>query len=565
LRSSIPSRFIPVPEPLDSPPLPTHASFTPLTESLAHSVPFETDADVSVTPVANATRSIHEHPAFNQELSPDARSLLKALRTAHDNESRLQAELASSVDEFAAYRSKADAGREALLAELSRLRNAELTKPKLNVVAVQKGIEDLRRDCQELMTLANAQQSSFHEAMSTFVDRVLAAVPSVDLERIRVERDDAVRARLVAEEALRNESNLRRMLHNEIMQLKGSVRVVCRIRPVSDNERDARLTAVVHGDVQSPTILTLTNPRTGAQSQHDYDVVLGAHTSAESVFSPARDLVVSALDGYCVAIFAYGPTGSGKTFTMAGTPEIPGVNFRALKVLFDLMKMREETHRYQVHLSVIELYNRHVYDLLADPQHVERVKLSVGRDESGVVEVKGAMEVAVESWAAMEQGLWRGMQSRSQNSTAVNERSSRSHCIVRVRISGHCIATGRSYRSRINLVDLAGSENMERSGLSGTRLTESKHINQSLSALGGVFHALSTNRAHIPFRDDKLTYILSDALGGEGKTLVYVCLNPCVTHLAETLNSLQFASRIRTIRQSAKPNTQPRPMSASVS
>ncbi|KAL1563861.1 Kinesin-like protein KIN-14P [Salvia divinorum] len=137
-----------------------------------------------------------------------------------------------------------------------------------------------------------------------------------------------------------------------------------------------------------------------------------------------------------------------------------------------------------------------------------------------------------------------GLQNRAKSSTAMNERSSRSHSIVSIHTRGTDLKSGSSLRGSLHLVDLAGSERIDRSEVTGDRLKEAQHINKSLSALGDVVFALLQKSAHVPYRNSKLTQVLQSSLGGHAKTLMFVQLNPDATSFSETLSTLKFAERV---------------------
>eukprot|EP00474_Spongospora_subterranea_P011746 CRZ12204.1 hypothetical protein [Spongospora subterranea] len=492
-----------------------------------------------------------------QSNSSDVQQLLNALQVAHENVAVCQEELRSSIREFSEYKLQAEASVQRLQLEIETLRACHITNEgqsrsgALSYVKLSIPIRfsDMRSQLSKLKESILVVREFFDISLRKLARRLQQqaqkSVETAFLNTARLTYDlgEARREKSLMETLYKKEMVLRRLLHDEVLRLKGSNRVISRIRPVADCERMSQLAPILHCDTHDSTSLTLTNPITGSQSQHEFDLVIGDHGSQESVFAPIRDLIVSALDGFPVSIFAYGAAGSGKTYTMSGTPANPGMTFLTMKSLFGLIDTRSTTHRYQVSLSIIELYNKLVFDLLSNPDRTVHCELSLDADEKGVVDVKGALEVEVNTWTAMEQGLWRGLRA------SISDRSSRSHCIVRVKIDGICQATGTKYQSRLNLVDLAGSENMDTAGLSGVRISGNKHINKSVISLGGIFRAMSSKRAHIPFRDNKLTYLLSDALSGEAKTVVIFCMSPCATQLSETLNSIQFATMLRSLRQ----------------
>uniref|UniRef100_A0A0E0HSC2 Kinesin motor domain-containing protein n=1 Tax=Oryza nivara TaxID=4536 RepID=A0A0E0HSC2_ORYNI len=299
-----------------------------------------------------------------------------------------------------------------------------------------------------------------------------------------------------------------RKLFNEVQELKGNIRVHCRIRPFLPGEDQTSTTIEYVGDNGE---LILANPAKRGKEGHKlfkFNKVLGPSASQDEVFKEIQPLIRSVLDGYNVCIFAYGQTGSGKTYTMTGpenaTEKDWGVNYRALNDLFHISRSRRDTVMYKVSVQMIEIYNEQIHDLLGNS----------------------------------------GLENRSVGATALNERSSRSHSVVTMHIQGIDLKTGVTLRGALHLVDLAGSERVDRSAATGDRLKEAQHINKSLSALGDVIFSLSQKNAHVPYRNSKLTQVLQNSLGGHAKTLMFVQVNPDVSSYAETLSTLKFADRV---------------------
>uniref|UniRef100_K3Y4Y9 Kinesin motor domain-containing protein n=1 Tax=Setaria italica TaxID=4555 RepID=K3Y4Y9_SETIT len=266
------------------------------------------------------------------------------------------------------------------------------------------------------------------------------------------------------------------------------------------------------------------------------------------VFADTQPLIRSIMDGFNVCIFAYGQTGSGKTYTMSGpdvtTEETWGVNYRSLNDLFEISQTRADSITYDVKVQMIEIYNEQVRDLLMTDEirnnsHVNGLNIP----DANIVPVKCARDVL---------DLMKvGQRNRAVGSTALNERSSRSHSVLTVHVQGKEVISGSTLRGCLHLVDLAGSERVDKSEATGERLTEAKHINKSLSALGDVIAALAQKSSHVPYRNSKLTQVLQDALGGQAKTLMFVHVNPETDSFIETMSTLKFAERVATIELGA--------------
>ncbi|KAL4556329.1 hypothetical protein LXL04_038977 [Taraxacum kok-saghyz] len=343
------------------------------------------------------------------------------------------------------------------------------------------------------------------------------------------------------------ESTERRKLYNEVIELKGNIRVFCRCRPLNQDEITKGSTSVVDFESSQENELKIT-ASDSSKKQFKFDHIFRPEDNQEAVFSQTLPLVVSVLDGFNVCIFAYGQTGTGKTFTMEGNAENRGVNYRTLEELFKVSKERSEIMRYEVSVSMLEVYNEKIRDLLVedkDPEQQPPKKLEIKQSAEGTQEVPGLAEVAVSKTDEVWELLKNGSRVRSVGSTNANELSSRSHCLLRVTVRGENLVNGHKTRSHLWLVDLAGSERVGKIEVEGERLKESQFINKSLSALGDVISALASKTSHIPYRNSKLTHILQSSLGGDCKTLMFVQISPSSADLGETICSLNFASRVR--------------------
>ena len=331
-----------------------------------------------------------------------------------------------------------------------------------------------------------------------------------------------------------------------------------------------------------------------------FDEASGQEVIWESVGAPA---VSAALEGYNAAILAYGQTGAGKTFTMVGQPGSEGIIPRAAADVFDRIGRDRSGHEYCIRASFLQIYNEQISDLLRP----ERTGLPIREDKQRGLYVEGLSDVVVRSTLEVLALLQRGHAARATAATQANELSSRSHAVFVLTISrgsgsssgGGDAAAGGGVVARLRLVDLAGSESA-RGGVSGQRLEECKKINQSLSALGNVIHALGRapsavdargglhSRAehhspasrgaappaslaglgtaglgaaafghaasHVPYRDSKLTRLLQDAVGGNSVSTLVACVSTAAAAAAETLSTLKFAARARRVRNHARVN-----------
>jgi len=292
----------------------------------------------------------------------------------------------------------------------------------------------------------------------------------------------------------------------------------------------------------------------GKMASFNFDKVFSQESTQEEVFDETGPLVVSVLDGYNVCIFAYGQTGSGKTHTMEGCEAMRGVNYRSLEMLFSLAHERRRVAKYEFKVSLLEIYNEQIKDLIElHDDKGELKKLDVKNDPNGGTYVGGASAASdlkttvVTCIADVLEVMAVGMRNRSTSSTQMNSQSSRSHCIFSVHATCTDILKGGTTFGKMHLVDLAGSERLSRTGAEGNRLTEAKNINKSLSALGNCISSLVSKAKYTPFRDSKLTHLLQDSLGGDSKMLMFVCASPCDADAQESKCSLEFATRVGTV------------------
>ncbi|XP_054824248.1 kinesin-like protein KIN-14J [Prosopis cineraria] len=338
-----------------------------------------------------------------------------------------------------------------------------------------------------------------------------------------------------------------RKLYNEVQDLKGNIRVYCRIRPFLPGQSQNQTTIELIGDNGE---LVVSNPlKHGKETRKlfKFNKVFGPTASQEEVFMDTQPLIRSVLDGYNVCIFAYGQTGSGKTYTMSG-PSLSsksdwGVNYRALHDLFHISQSRKGSIVYEVGVQMVEIYNEQVRDLLSGNGPQKRLGIWNSSQPNGLV-VPDASLHSVNSMTDVLELMNVGLMNRATGSTALNERSSRSHSVLTVHVRGMDLETSTLLRGCLHLVDLAGSERVERSEATGDRLKEAQHINKSLSALGDVIFALAQRNPHVPYRNSKLTQLLQSSLGGQAKTLMFVQLNPDTASYCETISTLKFAVRV---------------------
>ncbi|XP_030946459.1 kinesin-like protein KIN-14J isoform X1 [Quercus lobata] len=337
-----------------------------------------------------------------------------------------------------------------------------------------------------------------------------------------------------------------RRLYNEVQDLKGNIRVYCRIRPFLPGQSKKHTTIEYIGENGE---LVIMNPSKGKDSRRmfKFNKVFHPTSTQEEVFMDTQPLIRSVLDGYNVCIFAYGQTGSGKTYTMSGpsvsSKEDWGVNYRALNDLFQISQSRKSSIAYEIGVQMVEIYNEQVRDLLSSDGPQKRLGIWSTTQPNGLAVPEASMH-SVQSTSDVLEFMHIGLMNRAVGATALNERSSRSHSVLTVHVRGTDLETNAVLRGSLHLVDLAGSERVDRSEATGDRLREAQHINKSLSALGDVIFALAQKSSHVPYRNSKLTQVLQSSLGGQAKTLMFVQLNPDTDSYSETISTLKFAERV---------------------
>ncbi|KFV76374.1 Kinesin-like KIFC3, partial [Struthio camelus australis] len=342
----------------------------------------------------------------------------------------------------------------------------------------------------------------------------------------------------------RRELQLRKKCHNELVRLKGNIRVFGRVRPITKEDGEgAEAANAVTFDPDDDAVLHLMHK--GKHVSFELDKVFPPQATQEDVFQEVQALVTSCIDGYNVCIFAYGQTGAGKTYTMEGTRANPGINQRALQLLFAEVRSKAADWDYAITVSVAEIYNEALRDLLGKaPQ--EKLEIKLCPDGSGQLYVPGLTEFRVQSVEDINKvrpasgSCW---QAGRQGKAALKLVG----CGPDAYPGGGGFFFGSLPPGKLNLVDLAGSERVGRSGAEGGRLREAQYINKSLSALGDVIYALRSRQGHVPFRNSKLTYLLQDSLSGDSKTLMVVQVSPAEKNTSETLCSLKFAERVRSV------------------
>ncbi|KAK4492016.1 hypothetical protein RD792_002804 [Penstemon davidsonii] len=350
-----------------------------------------------------------------------------------------------------------------------------------------------------------------------------------------------------------------------------NVQVIVRCRPLSEDEVRLHTPVVISCNDNRREVCAVQNI---ANKQIDrtfnFDKVFGPLSQQKDLYDQAVcPIVFEVLEGYNCTIFAYGQTGTGKTYTMEGGarkkngefPSDAGVIPRAVRQIFNILE--SQNAEYNMKVTFLELYNEEITDLLAPEEcskftdDKSKKPIALMEDGKGGVFVRGLEEEIVTTANEIYKILEKGSAKRRTAETLLNKQSSRSHSIFSITIHiKECTPEGEEMIKcgKLNLVDLAGSENISRSGAREGRAREAGEINKSLLTLGRVINTLVEHSGHIPYRDSKLTRLLRDSLGGKTKTCIIATISPSIHCLEETLSTLDYAHRAKNIKNKPEIN-----------
>ncbi|XP_077203641.1 kinesin-like protein KIF25 isoform X2 [Paroedura picta] len=499
--------------------------------------------------------------------------------------------------------------------------------------AIQRLKQDMKNLHLSALALAKGLQ---HQSKNSFY-QILAAVRRLqlhneDMATFQIKALELEQSLLDVSERYQKEKETRKILHNSLIELRGNIRVHCRIRPLlpldtapgelvlEDRHRSLSEKVVCAADEETVLIKCSRPGHALINKILQFERVYSPAETQETVFADVSPLLTSLLDGYNVCIMAYGQTGSGKTYTMLGPqpeenfaflleeePEL-GIIPRAAEEVFRLISEKPPGSHW-VEVSVIEVYNNDVFDLLAKDNYGTTigVKRDIVTNKEGKSDVPLLVYEPVEDAVEFMELVQKGLQLRVKHPTLVHAHSSRSHLVVTLTIMtkavlgdgfGDCSSRRlnkehffnspqsvnddkptypsrssspaqflsestekhKQMRTKLLLVDLAGSECVGMSGVTGAVLRETSFINRSLSALADVLAAISENRSHVPYRNSKLTHLLQDSIGGDAKLLLVLCVSPSPKYITESLQTLGFGTRARQVqRGQAKKRNQPGP------
>ncbi|KAF5304424.1 hypothetical protein FQR65_LT07954 [Abscondita terminalis] len=348
----------------------------------------------------------------------------------------------------------------------------------------------------------------------------------------------------------------------------GNIRVVIRVRPFNERENTPNNRNVIkivdkttivfdpkeddepffyHGVPQKNRDIM---KKSNKNLNFTFDQVFGNEANNEIVFEfSTKSLIESLMNGYNCSVFVYGATGAGKTHTMLGREQDPGITFLTLMELFKKKEELEAERDFEIGITYLEVYNENVQDLLCPGP-----SLSLREDGKYGVIVAGIKMQKIEATETVFELLEQGNRNRTQHPTDANAESSRSHAVFQVYLRMKFKATNEIRISKLSMIDLAGSERGAATGFSGARFTEGANINKSLLALGNCINSLADGNRHVPYRDSKLTRLLKDSLGGNCQTVMIANVSPSAFNYEDTYNTLKYAMRAKKIKASIKKN-----------
>ncbi|XP_061456303.1 kinesin-like protein KIF19 [Rhineura floridana] len=342
--------------------------------------------------------------------------------------------------------------------------------------------------------------------------------------------------------------------------------VAVRIRPINKAEVEEGATIIAHRVGDQMVVLMdpsedpddILRANRSREKAFIFDMVFGHRATQEEVYmSTTKNLIEGVISGYNATIFAYGPTGAGKTYTMLGTDSEPGIYLRTLNDLFRAIEATSDDMDYSVCMSYLEIYNEVIRDLLNPSSGF----LELREDSKGSIQIAGITEVSTTNAQEIMELLMKGNKARTQEPTAANKTSSRSHAVLQVLVKQKSRVKDVSEEVRVGrlfMVDLAGSERAAQTQNRGKRMKEGAHINRSLLALGNCINALSekggSRTQYINFRDSKLTRLLKDSLGGNSRTVMIAHISPASTYFEESRTTLIYAYRAKNIKTRVKRN-----------
>ncbi|KAJ3257989.1 kinesin-like protein Klp5 [Boothiomyces macroporosus] len=343
-----------------------------------------------------------------------------------------------------------------------------------------------------------------------------------------------------------------------------NITVAVRVRPLLETEKiqkkDRRQSFLVNAEESDRTIHILDSnilsfdPHKKPQDkkQYAFDKVFDDSASQRQVFEgTAKPLIDHVLSGYNSTVFAYGATGCGKTHTITGTEQDPGIIYQTIKELYEKLEAIKENNLVEVTMSYLEVYNETIRDLFSKSSNTLEI-----REDSSKIVVAGLSELNTTSLEKVMKLLLVGNENRTKAFTMANSASSRSHAVLQINVKQKPKFGDTIKLATLSIIDLAGSERASATQNKGERLLEGANINRSLLALGNCINALCSDKpAHVPYRNSKLTRLLKYSLSGNCKVVMIANVSPAIAHSEETLNTLKYANRAKDIKTKVSQNT----------
>lgn len=513
-------------------------------------------------------------------LAAEGEEKVRALRAEGEEKvARVAAAMArekKGADDLAGESAKKTAGLES---EVERLQG-ELGDCLAELKVAQSDLAQFRTTISSLENAAMAMRSQMTAKEMTIATQIdFLAVKDAEIATLNTEKSGVLEENATLKDEAHESEEERRRLHNTLQELKGNIRVFCRVRPVIGGSAEDVAAApgqagtiydvdgksrqiCVHAPVNESGSSSSSSRVGAGPKAFTFDRIFGPTSSQEDVFGEISQLVQSALDGYRVCIFAYGQTGSGKTHTIMGNDKEMGMIPRSVLQIFERAeKLKKDEWEFKFKASFLEIYNEEIGDLLCR-QGGAGAKMKAGANGRGSgtsskkklavtfddrlkeSNVEGLTVVDIPVADTVSRLMETAAKNRATAATLSNAESSRSHSVFRLYISGQNCVSGQTLKGVLNLVDLAGSERIKVSGVQGDRLKETKSINKSLSQLSVVIASLANKESFIPYRSSKLTHVLQDSLGGDSKTLMFVNVAPGQESYNESVCSLRFAEKV---------------------
>ncbi|GAB2283226.1 Kinesin-like protein KIN-14A [Dionaea muscipula] len=402
----------------------------------------------------------------------------------------------------------------------------ELTK--LALVSKLQRLKDKVKLAREDYIILKQEAIDLQEYSNAKLDRVtrylgVLADKTLKLDQVAVELEARI-SPLITE---------KKRLFNDLLTAKGNIKVFCRTRPLFEDEVQS---VVEFPDECTIRIDTGDDILSHPKKDYEFDRVYGPHVGQAELFSDVQPFVQSALDGYNVAIFAYGQTRSGKTYTMEGSNHDRGLYARCFEELFDLSNLDSTSSQFSFSITIFDIYKEQARDLIAESGK-SGPKVRMGSSASSIELVSEKVDDPLSFSRVLKAALL----SRGTDVSKFNV----SHLIVTVHIFYSNSITGENLYSKLTLVDLARSDGLAEEINGGEHVTDLLHVMQSLSALGDVLSSLTSKKDVVPYENSLLTNVLADSMGGDAKTLMIVTVCPDASNLSETLSSLNFSARSR--------------------